>query len=98
MSNNDFFSIGKQKEPSVDIDLEEEKNWKDIKPTQQLDALNKNLFKKRKYEELQQKQSKFAENPKLQPSTTGRTLPFQQKKPQVKRFKSNKDESEIQVR
>ena len=43
------------KTSKVDVDLEENKNWKDIKPTQQLDALNKNLFKKRKYEEFREK-------------------------------------------
>ena len=63
MSKEDFFSVGKPKSPKVEINLEETKNWKDIKPTQQMDALNKNLFKKRKYEEFREKQAKFAEMP-----------------------------------
>ena len=59
-----------------------------------MDALNKNLFKKRKYEEFREKQAKFAEMPGKPSSSTGRTLPFQQKKPQTKRFKPNKEEKQ----
>ena len=82
MSKEDFFAVGKPKTPTVEIDFEEQKNWKDIKPTQQLDAVNKNIFKKRKYDEFRQRQAKFAEMPKkpTEATTTQRTLPFQQKK------------------
>ena len=55
MNKDDFFAVGRPKTPAVEIDFEENKNWKDIKPTQQLDAVNKNIFKKRKYDEFRQR-------------------------------------------
>ena len=63
MSKEDFFAVGKPKEPKIDICLEETKNWKDIKPQQQTDALNKNMFKKRKFDAFRDKQAKFAAMP-----------------------------------
>ena len=81
MNKDDFFAVGKPKAPKVEIDFEENKNWKDIKPAQQLEAVNKNIFKKRKYDEFRQRQAKFAEMPKkTEAAPTQRTLPFQQKK------------------
>ena len=63
MSKEDFFAIGRPKSPTVDVDLEENKNWKDIRPNQTNDALLKNAFKKRKYDEFKEKKAKFAEAP-----------------------------------
>ena len=34
MNKDDFFAVGKPKAPKVEIDFEENKNWKDIKPAQ----------------------------------------------------------------
>ena len=58
--NNDFFSIGIPSarggnHPQLDIvDAEENRDdaWRNIKPSQNVDALNKEVFKKRKYEEF----------------------------------------------
>ena len=87
MSKDDFFAVGKPKAPTVEYDFEEQKNWKDIKPQQQLDAVNKNTFKKRKYDEFKQKKAKIAEMPKKADGQQ-RTLPFQQK-----RIKKNTDQT-----
>ena len=51
-STNDFFSVGRPKPKPMEVQAEETKDWKDIKPRQQLDALNKQVFKKRKFEEF----------------------------------------------
>ena len=95
MSKNDFFAVGRPKSPPVNIDLEENKNWKEIRPNQANDALLKNAFKKRKYDEFKEKKAKFAAMPgKPVPSSeTGRILPFTSNKP-TKRFKSNKEETQ----
>ena len=63
MSKSDFFAVGKPKETRVVVNLEENKPWKDIRPDQTNDALLKNAFKKRKYDEFREKKAKFAEMP-----------------------------------
>ena len=53
--NADFFRVGKQSDASDTLpidDDEENKDWRNIKPNQNVDALNKEVFKKRKYEEF----------------------------------------------
>ena len=55
--NNDFFSIGVQSahggNHQIDIEAENRDDaWRNIKPSQNVDALNKEVFKKRKYEEF----------------------------------------------
>ena len=52
--NNDFFSIGASKNGNSRLDEDEEnrnETWRNIKPHQNVDALNREMFKKRKYEE-----------------------------------------------
>ena len=79
-SQNDFFSVGAPKPKARVLDPDEEtKDWKDIKPRQQYDALNKQVFRKRKREEFEAAQAKRAQE---------RTLPFNTFKNQ-KRFKKN---------
>ena len=94
MSGSDFFSVGRPKEVRPEIDLEENKNWKDIRPNSGNEALLKNAFKKRKYDEFKEKKAKFAAMPgQPKPSSeTGRILPFTNKP--MKRFKVSKDEAE----
>ena len=47
---DDFFKIGKGKEDKL-LAVEENKDWKEIKPKQDYDAVNKQAWKKRKAEE-----------------------------------------------
>ena len=55
--NNDFFEVGYSNQSTAEVLAREEENenrdenWRNIKPTQNVDALNKEVFKKRKYEE-----------------------------------------------
>ena len=56
-TKSDFFSIGhsaasKSVLPDDDIENKDEV-WRNIKPNQCVDALNKEVYKKRKYEEFQ---------------------------------------------
>ena len=51
-NRTDFFSVGRPKPKVIENEVEETKDWKDIKPRQEYDALNKQVFKKRKFEEL----------------------------------------------
>lgn len=56
--NADFFRVGKQSDASDTLpidDDEENKDWRNIKPNQNVDALNKEVFKKRKYEEFRKR-------------------------------------------
>ena len=56
--NNDFFEVGYNNQSTAEVLAREEENenrdenWRNIKPTQNVDALNKEVFKKRKYEEF----------------------------------------------
>lgn len=51
---DDFFSVGIPKPKPRRLDADEEtKDWKDIKPHQQYDALNRQVFRKRKREEFE---------------------------------------------
>ena len=54
-NKDDFFSVGKSRILKETIP-EEEKDvaWKDIRPVGQFDALSKQAFKKRKYDEFMQ--------------------------------------------
>ena len=52
---SDFFSIGhaaaaNQKPPEL-VESNKDEVWRNIKPNQSVDALNKEVYKKRKYEE-----------------------------------------------
>ena len=46
----DFFEIGAKAKPKL-LAIEEVKDWKNIRPKQDYDAINKQVFKKRKYDE-----------------------------------------------
>ena len=46
----DFFSIGVEQKPKIQV-IEEVKEWKNIRPKQDYDAVNRQAFKKRKYDE-----------------------------------------------
>ncbi len=46
----DFFEIGAKPKPKL-LAIEEVKDWKNIRPKQDYDAINKQVFKKRKYDE-----------------------------------------------
>ena len=65
---SDFFSIGhsaasKNVLPDDEIENKDEV-WRNIKPNQCVDALNKEVYKKRKYEEFQQRRQKQENRPK----------------------------------
>ena len=61
--NTNFFKVGfgsSTSRPAL-VDEEESKDevWRNIKPNQNVDALNKEVFKKRKYEEFRQRQERM---------------------------------------
>lgn len=77
-NRTDFFSVGRPKPKVIENEIEETKDWKDIKPRQEYDALNKQVFKKRKFEEFQALKAQKAEK-------SDRSIPFNS----GKRFKKN---------
>jgi RNA-splicing ligase RtcB len=69
LDKDDFFSVGRPKPVARQLQQEETKDWKDIKPSQSFDALNRQVFRKRKREEFEAQQAKKLEQ-------LERTLPF----------------------
>ena len=60
--NENFFSIGNVQagRPGGEVDEDAENRddaWRNIKPTQNVDALSKEMYKKRKYEEFRARQA-----------------------------------------
>ena len=63
--NENFFSVGHSggTEARLPIDDDAENRddaWRNIKPNQNVDALSKEMYKKRKYEEFRERQAKSA--------------------------------------
>ena len=58
--NESFFSIGNSRSGPDVIDEDAENRddaWRNIKPTQNVDALSKEMYKKRKFEEFRARQA-----------------------------------------
>lgn len=57
---NDFFSVGRKEEPTNENlpQIEAVGDWKDIRPNSDIDALAKNQFKRKRYEEFKARMDK----------------------------------------
>ena len=62
--NANFFTVGitgNQGAAAIDSDSENrDEAWRNIKPNQNVDALSKEMYKKRKYEEFRERKEKAA--------------------------------------
>ena len=56
---NDFFSVGRKEPTNENVpQIEAVGDWKDIRPNSDIDALAKNQFKRKRYEEFKEKMDK----------------------------------------